>query len=336
MALADRLLAAWYAGHPALVLLRPLEVLYRYVVTRKRARFLSGDSPSYRAPVPVIVVGNITVGGTGKTPMILWLIEHCRRQGLKVGVVSRGYGAKPPSLPWRVEAQQSAEHAGDEPLLIVQRTGVALMIDPDRSRAVRALLAHEPLDLILCDDGMQHYRLARDLELVLIDAARGLGNRRCLPAGPLREPVERLAEVGAVLHNGAAADPAGGFAFSLQPSALVNLRSGERRALDHFPAGQALHAVAGIGNPQRFFNTLLALNWQPVPHPFADHAQFSAQSLAFEPPLPLVMTEKDAVKCRAFAAGDWWYLAVDAVPSPAFVTWFDGQLAGLLSAQRQP
>ncbi|MEF0146377.1 tetraacyldisaccharide 4'-kinase [Pseudomonas guariconensis] len=336
MAFADRLLAAWYAGHPALALLRPLEALYRRVVTRKRARFLRGDSASYRAPVPVIVVGNITVGGTGKTPMILWLIEHCRLLGLKVGVVSRGYGAAPPSLPWRVRADQSAQHAGDEPLLIVQRTGVPLMIDPDRSCAVQALLASEPLDLILCDDGMQHYRLARDLELVLIDAARGLGNRRCLPAGPLREPVERLAEADAVLYNGAKVDLDDGFAFGLRPSGLVNLRSGERRPLDHFPAGQALHAVAGIGNPQRFFNTVQGLNWQPIPHPFADHAQFSVENLAFSPALPLVMTEKDAVKCRPFAADDWWYLAVDAVPSQAFANWFDGQLQRLLPERLQP
>ncbi|MGY4523479.1 tetraacyldisaccharide 4'-kinase [Pseudomonas sp. TE21394] len=330
MAFTDRLLAAWYAGHPALALLRPLEALYRCVVIRKRARFVRGKSASYRAPVPVIVVGNITVGGTGKTPMILWLIEHCRRQGLKVGVVSRGYGAKPPQLPWRVQADQPAEHAGDEPLLIVQRSGVPLMIDPDRSRAVQALLASEPLDLILCDDGMQHYRLARDLELVLIDAARGLGNGRCLPAGPLREPAERLRDADAVLFNGSSEDRTDGFGFCLQPSALVNLRSGERRGLDHFPAGQRLHAVAGIGNPQRFFNTLLGLNWQPVPHPFADHARFSAESLAFAPPLPLVMTEKDAVKCRAFAADDWWYLAVEAQPTAAFGTWFDNQLQRLL------
>ena len=330
MAIADRLLAAWYAGHPALALLRPLEALYRRVVTRKRARFLKGESASYRAPVPVIVVGNITVGGTGKTPMILWLIEHCRQQGLNVCVVSRGYGAKPPQLPWRVLADQSAAQAGDEPLLIVQRSGVPLMIDPDRARAVQALLASEPLDLILCDDGMQHYRLARDLELVLIDAARGLGNGRCLPAGPLREPAERLQGADAVLVKGAGEDRVGGFGLRLQPSALVNLRSGERRPLDHFPAGQRLHAVAGIGNPQRFFNTLLGLNWQPLPHPFADHAHFSARSLAFSPPLPLVMTEKDAVKCRAFAADDWWYLAVEAQPTPAFSAWFDSQLQRLL------
>jgi len=336
MALSDRLLRAWYEGHPALVLLRPLEWLYRRVVDGKRARFVAGEGDIYQPPVPVIVVGNITVGGTGKTPMILWLVEHCRRRGLRVGVVSRGYGAKPPSLPWRVRADQDAAVAGDEPLLIVQRNAVPLMIDPDRSRAVQALLAEEKLDLILSDDGMQHYRLARDLELVLIDAARGLGNGRCLPAGPLREPLERLQSVDALMYNGADADRGDGFAFRLQPSALVNLLSGERKPLAHFAAGQALHAVAGIGNPQRFFNTLETLHWQPVPHAFADHAQYSAQALSFRPPLPLVMTEKDAVKCRAFAAADWWYLAVDAVPSEAFVTWFDTQLLRLLPDRLLP
>ncbi|KFE55759.1 tetraacyldisaccharide 4'-kinase [Pseudomonas syringae] len=330
MSLSDRLLNAWYAGHPALALLRPLESLYRRVVQGKRERFLAGQGDIYKAPVPVFVVGNITVGGTGKTPLILWMIEHCRKQGLRVGVVSRGYGAKPPSLPWRVTAEQTASQAGDEPLLIVQRSGVPMMIDPDRSRAVRALLDSEPLDLILSDDGLQHYRLARDLELVLIDAARGLGNRRCLPAGPLREPVERLQSVDALLYNGAIADRDDGYAFQLKPSALVNLRSGESKPVDFFAAGQALHAVAGIGNPQRFFNTLEGLHWRPIAHAFADHAVFSAQALTFTPALPLVMTEKDAVKCRPFAADDWWYLAVDAVPSDAFVSWFDSQLLRLL------
>lgn len=331
MAFSERLLQAWYQGHPALGLLRPLEALYRRIALRKRADYLEGRRQAYRAPVPVIVVGNVTVGGTGKTPMILWLIEHCRARGLKVGVVSRGYGAKPPSLPWRVRAEQSAAQAGDEPLMIVQRCGVPLVIDPDRPAAVRALLAEEPLDLILCDDGLQHYRLARDLELVLIDAARGLGNRRCLPAGPLREPAERLESVDAVLYNGASSDPAGAFSFVLRPSALVNLRSGERRDLMHFPPGQQVHALAGIGNPRRFFATLEALHWRPVPHAFPDHAAYSAEQLQFSPSLPLLMTEKDAVKCRAFAAADWWYLAVDAQPSPAFVAWFDARLERLIA-----
>lgn len=333
MGLAERLVNAWYQGHPALLLLRPLEWLYRAVVQRKRQRFLAGQSPSYRAPVPVIVVGNITVGGTGKTPLILYLIDHCRARGLRVGVVSRGYGAQPPSVPWRVTAEQSADEAGDEPLLLVQRSGVALMIDPDRARAVQALLSAEPLDLILCDDGLQHYRLARDLELVLIDAVRGLGNGRCLPVGPLREPQARLQSVDAVLFNGASADSAEGFGFTLQPTALVNVASGERQSLDVFAPGQAVHAVAGIGNPQRFFRTLEALNWRPIAHAFADHATYSAASLEFSPSLPLLMTEKDAVKCRAFAQPDWWYLAVDARPSPAFSAWLDGQLDALLVAR---
>jgi len=333
MGLAERLVNAWYQGHPALLLLRPLEWLYRAVVQRKRQRFLAGQSPSYRAPVPVIVVGNITVGGTGKTPLILYLIDHCRARGLRVGVVSRGYGAQPPSVPWRVTAEQSADEAGDEPLLLVQRSGVALMIDPDRARAVQALLSAELLDLILCDDGLQHYRLARDLELVLIDAVRGLGNGRCLPAGPLREPQARLQSVDAVLFNGASADSAEGFGFTLQPTALVNVASGERQSLGVFAPGQAVHAVAGIGNPQRFFRTLEALNWRPIAHAFADHATYSAASLEFSPSLPLLMTEKDAVKCRAFAQSDWWYLAVDARPSPAFSAWLDGQLDALLVAR---
>ncbi|WP_437881161.1 tetraacyldisaccharide 4'-kinase [Pseudomonas sp. LRF_L74] len=333
MALSDRLLAAWYGGHPALALLRPLEWLYRGVVRRKRAAFLAGDGDIYRAPVPVLVVGNITVGGTGKTPLILWLIEHCRARGLRVGVVSRGYGAKPERFPWRVRAEDSASVAGDEPLLIVRRSAVPLVIDPRRSQAVQALLEQEPLDLILCDDGLQHYRLARDLELVLIDAARGLGNGHCLPAGPLREPAERLAEVDALLYNGAQADTPDGYAFRLEPTALVHVASGRRAGLEHFPAGQQMHAVAGIGNPQRFFATLQGLNWRPIVHAFADHAVYSPQALHFSPALPLLMTEKDAVKCRGFAGDDWWYLAVDARPSVAFVAWFDAQLERLLAGR---
>lgn len=326
----ERLQQAWYEGHPSLRLLAPLEFLYRSVVTRKRQRFLEGRQPSYRAPVPVIVVGNITLGGTGKTPLILWLIERCRAQGLRVGVVSRGYGARPPRLPWLVEPGQPATHCGDEPLLIVERTGVPLMIDPDRSAAVRALLDSVPLDLVLSDDGLQHYRLARDLELVLLDARRGLGNGHCLPAGPLREPAERLSSVDAVLVNGKPEDGAQGFGFALRPLSLVRLMDGAVFGLDHFPPGQALHAVAGIGNPQRFFATLETLHWRAVEHAFADHAAYRPEQLAFAPPLPLVMTEKDAVKCRDFAKPDWYYLRVEAEPSAGFVQWFDRQLARLL------
>lgn len=333
MSFANRLQRAWYHGHPGLALLAPLEAIYKRVVIAKRNRFLAGSADSYRASVPVVVVGNITVGGTGKTPLILWLIEHCRSRGLNVGVVSRGYGATPRSYPWKISADDAAHEAGDEPLLIVQRTGVPVFIDPDRPRAVREMLRLESVDLILSDDGLQHYRLARDLELVLIDASRGLGNGRCLPAGPLREPAERLESVDAVLFNGATEDTVSGYAFSLQPSRLIELVSNESWQLDHYPPGQQLHAVAGIGNPQRFFTTLETLHWRPIPHPFADHARYSLEQLTFSPALPLVMTEKDAVKCRAFAQPGWSYLQVRADPSSAFVIWFDAQLDRLLSGQ---
>lgn len=331
MTFSERLQQAWYQGHPALFVLTPLERLYCAVVKRKRQRFLQGQSASYRAPVPVVVVGNITVGGTGKTPMILWLIEHCRAQGLRVGVVSRGYGARPAHFPWRVSASDTAAQAGDEPLLIVQRSGVPLVIAPERAQAVQQLLAEQAVDVILSDDGLQHYGLARDLELVLIDAARGLGNQRCLPAGPLREPVERLQSVDAVLLNGAEQDSDKGFAMQLQPTELVHVRSGQRQPLNHFPAGQTMHAVAGIGHPQRFFKTLEGLNWQPIAHAFADHAEFSAQDLQFSDALPVVMTEKDAVKCRDFAGDNCWYLQVAAQPSAAFARWFTEQLTPLLN-----
>ncbi len=331
MKFGERLVQAWYQGHPALYILWPLEQLYRLIVKRKRARFLRGAIQSYRAPVPVIVVGNITVGGTGKTPLILWLIEQCQAQGLRVGVVSRGYGARPVSFPWTVSATDSAEQAGDEPLLIVQRSGVPLVIAPERAQAVQQLLAEHAVDLILSDDGLQHYGLARDMELVLIDAARGLGNQRCLPMGPLREPMQRLQSVDAVLFNGALQDNENGFTMHLQPTELVHVRSGRRQPLNYFPKQQAMHAVAGIGNPQRFFKTLEGLNWQPIAHAFADHAQFTPQDLQFADDLPVLMTEKDAVKCRAFAADNCWYLQVAAQPSPAFASWFAQRLQPLLT-----
>lgn len=333
MKLADRLLKAWYEGHPALIMLRPLEQLYRYFAQKKRARFLAQNNLKHFA-VPVIVVGNITVGGTGKTPMILWLIEHCRSRGLNVGVVSRGYGAKPEHFPWQVSHNDSAQVAGDEPLLIVQRTGVPLVIDPERSRAIEYLLSQHQVDLILSDDGLQHYRMPRDLELVLIDAARGLGNGRCLPEGPLREPKERLQSVDAVLYNGAL-NPPEGFGFSLIPSQLVHLATGAVASADHL-TGQTVHAVAGIGNPERFFKTLETLNLTPIRHAFADHARYSAELLSFSPEHAVVMTEKDAVKCQRFAGTNWWYLAVEAKPCEAFILWLDHQLDLLLSSKAAP
>lgn len=329
--ISNSLLRIWYKKHPIPFFLKPLETIYSCIAKYKRNRFIKNKSRIYRAPVPVIVVGNITIGGTGKTPLIIWMINYCRLKGLRVGVVSRGYGARPPFSPWLVTKNQGSYESGDEPLLIVKRTGVLLVIDPKRKRAIKKILLMQAVDIILSDDGLQHYHFARDLELVLIDNVRKLGNGRCLPIGPLREPIERLKDVDARLYNGLANDTGPlDFSLILKPIALVNIRSGKKETLDYFPFGQSLHAVAGIGNPSRFFKTLRTLNWIPIPHPFKDHMNtYSKKNLSFSPLLPLIMTEKDAVKCKEFADFNWWYLAIDAIPSPSFTLWFDHQLENL-------
>lgn len=330
MSFSDCLIASWYGQRKSFGWLAPLAKLYAKQALKRREDYLSGKKTAYKAPVPVIVVGNITVGGTGKTPMILWLIDYLRARGLTVGVVSRGYGAKPPSFPWRVTAEQTAKETGDEPLLIVKRSQVPLVIAPNRADAVKHLLATEKIDIILCDDGLQHYQLARDLELVMIDAARGLGNGYCLPLGPLREPATRLQTVDAIIYNGAEQDRDDGYAMQLQPTQLINVATGEQQTLDYFQQGQQLHAVAAIGNPQRFFNTVQGLGWQVIPHPFKDHAVFDQASLTFAEPYPVIMTEKDAVKCQGFAQPNWWYLKVTTQPSTTFVTWFAQKITELV------
>lgn len=334
MAFSDALIDSWYGKRKPFCWLAPFTKLYTRQVIKRRKAYLTGKKPSYRAPVPVIVVGNITVGGTGKTPLILWLIAFCRQKGLSVGVVSRGYGAKPPAFPWRVMADQQADQAGDEPLLIVKRTNVPLVIDPNRPNAVKELLATEKLDLILCDDGLQHYQLARDLELVMMDSVRGIGNGLCLPMGPLREPASRLKAVDAVLYNGAEHDTSDGFAMQLVPQYFVNVLTNEQQSLTYFDKTTLLNAMAGIGNPERFFNSLQAIGYNIIPHVFGDHAIYDKHKLDFKNDLPVIMTEKDAVKCKAFANENWWYLKVDTAPSAAFVKWVEQKITELVQQKR--
>ncbi|WP_022962393.1 tetraacyldisaccharide 4'-kinase [Halopseudomonas pelagia] len=326
------MLRAWYQSSPWLRLLRPLSVLYAAVASRRRQRFLSDPSLVWRAPVPVIVVGNITLGGTGKTPMCIWLICYLQSLGLRPGVISRGYGAnKVVGFPHLIAPliDQPGE-VGDEPLLIARRCAVPVVIDPDRPAAARHLLANADVDVIISDDGLQHYALGRDVEILMLDAARGLGNARCLPEGPLREPARRLASVDLVVSNGLAADTAGTFAMQLAPTELVNLRSGERLAPQSWRAGREVEAIAGIGNPQRFFSTLEGLSLQPHGHAFPDHAQYTVDSFAAcDPAKPLIMTEKDAIKCAGFARDNWWYLSIDASLGDAFVSALQQRLDGL-------
>lgn len=305
----------WFESHPLGWVLKPLlwllSKLFGVISRRRRAQYQSGQKAAYRASVPVVVVGNITAGGNGKTPVVIWLVEQLKAAGLKPGVVSRGYGAKAPYYPYRIDAQSTTAEAGDEPLLIYRRTGVPVAVSPKRAEAVALL---EPdVDVIITDDGLQHYALARDIEIVVIDGQRRFGNQQLIPLGPLRESCQRLKEVDFLICNGGDAK-AGEIPMYLAPSALVNLNTDERCETESLTGD--IVAMAGIGHPPRFFNTLNMLGVKPVLcQPFADHKAFSEQELQrlSEQGQHLVMTEKDAVKCHTFAQPNWWYLPVDAM-----------------------
>jgi tetraacyldisaccharide 4'-kinase len=301
----------WSGESPLWRLLLPLSWLYGLVSGAIRLSYRVGLKKSWRAPVPVVVVGNLTAGGNGKTPVVIWLVEKLQQSGVRVGVVSRGYGGKAAHYPLLLTPQTSTDEAGDEPVLIYQRTGAPVAVSPVRSDAVKAILDQHPVQLIVTDDGLQHYRLARDKEIVVIDGVRRFGNGWWLPAGPMRERASRLRSVDAVIVNGGEAQQ-GEIPMRLQPGQAINLKTGERRdvrTLSH------IVAMAGIGHPPRFFTTLVDCGVQPEKRiALADHQALShAQVSAFtEPGQTLVMTEKDAVKCRTFAEDHWWYLPVDA------------------------
>lgn len=283
-------------------LLKPLSLLFYYIVHRRRAKYIQGKKEVYKAPVPVVIVGNITAGGNGKTPVVIWLVESLMQQGYRVGVVSRGYGAKAPHYPYLVEDHSPSKFSGDEPLLIRQRTQALVAVSPVRSEAVK-LLVEKGVDFIIADDGLQHYALARDLEITVIDGERRYGNEALLPLGPLREPISRLQEVDFCICNGGIAKK-GEIAMSLVPSQLVNIKTGEKRRVDSL---NDCIAIAGIGAPQRFFDTLTRLNADlKKGHALDDHQQLTLEQLQdyASQGTHLLMTEKDAVKCRALIAED--------------------------------
>ena len=304
----------WSGESPLWLLLLPLSWLYGLVSGIIRLCYQLGIKKSWRAPCPVVVVGNLTAGGNGKTPVVIWLVEQLQRQGIRVGVVSRGYGGKAERYPLLLTAQTTTAQAGDEPVLIFQRTGAPVAVSPIRVDAVKALLAAHDLQLIVTDDGLQHYRLARDKEIVVIDGVRRFGNGWWLPAGPMRERASRLDSVDARIVNGGEA-LSGEIPMHLKPGDAINLLTGERRSVSTL---QNVVAMAGIGHPPRFFATLNDCGAHPVRTvALADHqALVEAGVLALvNPDQTLIMTEKDAVKCRRFAHENWWYLPVDAVLS---------------------
>jgi tetraacyldisaccharide 4'-kinase len=309
----------WSGKSRLYLLLLPFSWVYGLISGAIRLSYRLGLRQSWRAPVPVVVVGNLTAGGNGKTPVVIWLVEQLQQQGIKVGVVSRGYGGKAAAYPLVLSAETSPAEAGDEPVLIYQRTGASVAVAPKRSAAVQALLASASPQIIITDDGLQHYALARDKEIVVIDGIRRFGNGWWLPAGPMRERAARLNTVDAVIVNGGTANTHE-IAMQLIPGEAIHLLKGNRRPLQQL---SNVVAMAGIGHPPRFFNTLVKAGVTPVKTvALADHQALSEAEInaLTQPGQTLLMTEKDAVKYRQYAdtESDWWYLPVDAhLDSPA-------------------
>ncbi len=303
-------------------LLWPASLAFGLVVFVRRLLFRLRLLRSHTAGIPVIVVGNLTAGGSGKTPLALRIAEILREQGWKPGIVSRGYGGSARE-PREANIASDPAEVGDEPILLARRSGCPVWVAPGRVSACRALRNQHPeCDVIVTDDGLQHYALRRDVEVCVVDG-RGLGNGFLQPAGPLREPVSRLRSVDlVVVHGRKALEGIEGFAMSLEGDTLVRFTDArDRRSAQSF-AGQRVHAVAGIGDPTRFFLHLARYGLKVVPHPFPDHHPFSAGDFAFGDNDPVVMTEKDAVKCKRIVQDSpqtpFWVLPVSATVDPAF------------------
>ncbi len=312
----------WYDGAKVPLWLRALVPVYRALRALHLLPYRLGWRKPQRLAVPVVLVGNLTAGGSGKTPLVLALVEAMRARGFKPGVVSRGYGGTQRE-PILLDDLPQPERVGDEPCLIRKRGGVAVAVGRDRARTA-ALLASSGVDMVIADDGLQNPSLARDVEICVIDGQRRFGNGRLLPAGPLREPLARLDQVAFRVCNGGAAQ-AGEVAMRLLGGVAVSVGGNGVRSLESF-AGQHVHAVAGIGNPGRFFDGLRAHGIEVIPHAFADHHAFAAADLAFGDEVPVLMTEKDAIKCTRFADARLWCVPVRAEIDGAF---FDAVAARL-------
>ncbi|MDG5500486.1 tetraacyldisaccharide 4'-kinase [Marinobacter sp. BGYM27] len=329
--MVDRL---WYGRRRPLWPLWPLAWVYRRVTRSRRQAFLSGNAPAQRPPLPVVVIGNITAGGTGKSPLVLAVVSHLKAAGWRPVIISRGYGGKSDAYPVRVDANTPAALCGDEPKMLSEQAGVPVYVDPVRANAAASAYKDNAGDVLICDDGLQHYGLGRDIEIAVIDGARGFGNGAPIPVGPLRESPDRLGSVDAIVCNGKLIDGLDQFGaasvslMTFESVRLVNLVTGEHRSpcwLD----GQRVTAIAGIGHPARFFTALEALGANLEPQPRPDHHTFTAADLSRPKGQLLVMTAKDAVKCREFADDKCWSLEVEARLPDAFWKALDHKLTSL-------
>ncbi|MBS0488079.1 MAG: tetraacyldisaccharide 4'-kinase [Proteobacteria bacterium] len=307
--------SVWYGGRAPSLWLRALSLLFGTLRGLRQRLYATGLLPRVRLPVPVVVVGNITVGGTGKTPLTIALVEALRERGFKPGVVSRGYGGSARAA-MGVDAHSDPAMVGDEARLIFDATHAPLAVGRDRVATAQLLLSSGEADVIVADDGLQHYRLHRDVEICVIDGERRFGNERLLPAGPLREPMARLQTVDFRVCNGGVAQ-VGEVPMTLVGDIALSMTGAQQRPLREF-AGHRVHVVAGIGNPSRFFAKLRDAGIDILEHAFSDHHAYAASDLAFGDELPVLMTEKDAVKCAAFARPNWWSVLVRAQLPPHF------------------
>ena len=306
----------WYRRNWIALFLLPLSWLYRLVIWVRRLAFASGIRTVERVSVPVLVVGNITVGGTGKTPLIIWLCHFLRDRGIKPGIISRGYGGSSVRRSQQVRVDSNPEMVGDEPVLLAQRTGCPVAVATIRADAGRELLEHHDCDLILCDDGLQHLGLHRDLEIAVVDGDRRFGNGMLLPAGPLREPVARLEQVDMIVSSARAGKNE--FLMEYQAVCFVSLLDESViRPLDAF-SNKDVCAFAGIGNPARFFSMLRSADINIEKYEFPDHHHYSQEDFEVQGNRPVIMTEKDAVKCRFLNLRDAWFLKIDVKMSKAF------------------
>lgn len=310
---------AWYEGALWLYLLWPVSCLYLMVIRLRKVLYRRGFFDVHRVSVPVVVVGNITVGGTGKSPLVCHLVKALQEEGFKPGIVSRGYGAKLDKYQVReVLTTSLPSEVGDEPLMLKKKLGCPIFVGPSRALAAKTL-EKKGCDIILSDDGMQHYALHRDIEICVFDGQRKWGNGHLLPMGPLREPLSRLKSIPYLVVNGASQARSYGqsalsqkaFNMTLHAESLINLHSAEQKTLSTL-SGERVHAVAAIGHPERFFDTLTASDITVEPHAFGDHHAYSEGDFQFNEALPIVMTEKDAVKCESFKLEDAWFLPVSA------------------------
>jgi subfamily B ATP-binding cassette protein MsbA len=309
----------WYSKKSWVRILSPISWIFTFLASNRRKR-----ATPWNAPVPVIVVGNINIGGTGKTPLVAWIVEQLVLKGHRPGIVSRGYGGKSYEYPLSVNPHTDTAEAGDEAVMLARKTHCPVVVDPDRVEAVKALLADNNCDVVISDDGLQHYALGRIAEIAVVDAYRGLGNGLCLPAGPLREPPSRLAEVDVVMVNGEQAIdlPVPFMRMGIKVNGLVRLVDGGRQS--DKPDSTTVHGVAGIGHPERFFDTLKQLGYEVIEHHFDDHHRYKLTDLSFGDSLPVIMTEKDMVKVRQMGIdqihSNFWYVDVSVVPDEHFLS----------------